>query len=34
MALHPILTILLDTEDLPDIMGKQTILCFGLVFEM
>lgn len=34
MALHHVLSILFDTEDFPDIMGKQTILCFGLIFEM
>lgn len=34
MALHPILSILFDTVDLTDIMGKQTIQFFDLLFEM
>lgn len=34
MALYHVLSILIATEDLPEIMGKQTILCFGLIFEM
>lgn len=34
MALHPIHSILFDTVDLTDIMGKQTIQFFDLLFEM